>query len=175
MRIPLSKLKFITIISMLVILGIAAGSLTCIMISASKDPLTQFIPGLNEQPVSEKKIIDINIEVDEYNLSFVHNRTLVFVTYDEVSVYPDLERAMLGVTNDPVAWKYGRVVKWFEGNESDIHRFYLAACGNRTWDECYPNPPLFEYHGQYYMIFYDRIGSHTVAGCERGNYNCTRS
>nr|WP_319375082.1 hypothetical protein [uncultured Methanoregula sp.] len=176
MKPAVTKSKLVAIISILVIIGIACGILTCIMISPSKDLRTPFIPGLIGQPVPEKKIIDITIEVDEYNLSFIHNRTLVSVTYDEVSVYPDLEMAMHGVTNDPNAWNYGhRVVKWLEGNESDIHRFYLAACGNRTWDDCYPNPPIYEYHGQYYMISYDRIGSHTVGSCERGNYNCTGS
>lgn len=176
MKPAVKKSKLVAIISILVIIGIAGGSLTWIMISTAKDPHILFLPGLNDQPEPEKKIIDITIEVDEYNLSFIHNRTLVSVTYDEVSVYPDLEMAMHGVTNDPNAWKYGhRVVKWLDGNESDIHRFYLAACGNKTWDDCYPNPPLYKYHGQYYMISYDRIGSHTVGSCERGNYNCTGS
>ncbi|MFA4876114.1 MAG: hypothetical protein WC586_01765 [Methanoregula sp.] len=176
MKPVVSKQKIITIIIFSMILGIAGGILINVIVFPPIDTFSRILPGGDERHSHDNKITDISLEVEEYNISIVHNMTIIPVTYDELSVFPDLEKAMHGVTNDPVTWRYGhRVVKWFTGNESDLHGFFLAVCKNKTWDECYPNSPLFEYHGQYYSIFYDRIGSHSVGGCERGNYNCTGS
>lgn len=100
--------------------------------------------------------------------------TIVHMTYDELKEFPDLERVMHGVNTDPNAWQNNnRVVALFDGNQSDYIRFQNAACKNKTFIECYPNRPIYEYHGQYYTVSFNEIGFHNLAGCERGNYNCT--
>jgi hypothetical protein len=124
----------------------------------------------------DRKIIDSHFEVQEWDIGYVHTMTIVPVTYDELKDFPDFEQSMHGVINGSGTWVYGhRVVAWFDGNESDLYRFYHIACKNETRNlaDCYPNPPIFEYHGQYYMISSDSFGYHRLAGCERGNYNCT--
>lgn len=122
------------------------------------------------------KIVNAHFEIQEWDLSSLRNRTIVHVTFDQLKDFPDFERSMHGVINGSGTWSYGhRVVAWFEGNESDLYRFNRVACRNETRDlaDCYPDPPVFEYHGQYYTISSDLMGSHRLAGCERGNYNCT--
>jgi hypothetical protein len=157
MKIPLSKLKFITIISMLVILGIGGSYLIFGFLFQSVEwPAGNLTRG-GDQSLTGEKLNDIQCVVQEWNLSFVHNRTIVHVTYDELKEFPDFESAMQGVNNDPGAWSYGtRVVKWFDGNDSEYIRFHHTVCKNKTMAECFPNPPIFEYHGQYYSISFDR-------------------
>jgi hypothetical protein len=126
-------------------------------------------------PLDNQKITNAHYEIQEWNLSFIHNMSIIHVTYDELKQFPDLERAMHGVNQGTGAWQSGyRLVDWFEGNMSDQYRFNAVVCKNKPLDECFSNPPVFEYHGQYYTISSDRYGSHVLAGCERGNYNCTR-
>ena len=163
MKIPVSKLKLITAISILVILGIAGSFLTYGILFPSKDlPSGNSASGGDRLP-QYQKLIDTHFEVQEWNISIVHNMTLVHLTFDDVTEFPDFEKSMHGVNNDPIAWRYGhRVVTWFDGNESDYIRFHNALCKNKTRAECYPNPPIFEYHGQYYTISSDIIGSHTT-------------
>jgi hypothetical protein len=125
----------------------------------------------------EHKIVNAHFEIQEWDFSSLRHRTIVHVTYDQLKDFPEFERSMHGVINGSGTWSYGnRVVAWFDGNESDLYLFYHIACRNETRNlaDCYPNPPVFEYHGQYYTISSDLMGSHRLAGCERGNYNCTR-
>jgi hypothetical protein len=169
-----SKPKLITIISILIVLGIAGSYLTYGI----------FFPGINQTSgnsssketslMQDQKVIDTNFEIYELNMNYPRWMTIVHLTYDELKEFPDLESVMHGVNTDPNAWQNNqRMVAWFGGNYSDYIRFHNAACKNKTLAECYPSAPLYEYHGQYYDIFYDKIGSHNVGGCERGNYNCT--
>jgi len=137
---------------------------------------SETIAGIEEYESQSQKSIDTHYLVEEWDLSYVRNMTIVPVTSDDLKNFPDFERSMHGVINGSGTWGYGtRVIAWFDGNESDLYRFYHIACKNETRNlaECFPNPPIFEYHGQYYMISHDRIGSHRLAGCEQGNYNCT--
>ncbi|MHB8163196.1 MAG: hypothetical protein ACYDDV_02485 [Methanoregula sp.] len=119
-------------------------------------------------------MIDTNFEIYELNMNYPRWMTIIHLTYEELKDFPDLERVMHGVNTDPNVWQNDqRAVAWFDGNYSEYIIFHNAACKNKTLVECYPSSPLYEYHGQYYKIFYEKIGSHNVGGCERGNYNCT--
>jgi len=123
-----------------------------------------------------QKIVNAHFEIQEWDFSSLRNRTIIPVTYDELKDFPDFERSMHDVINGSGTWAYGhRVVAWFDGNESDLYQFYHIACKNETRNlaDCYPYPPVFEYHGQYYTISSNLMGYHRLAGCERGNYNCT--
>src|SRR5208337_1240982 len=74
-------------------------------------------------------LIDTNFEIQEANLSLVHNRTIVHVTYDELQVVPDLEKYMHGINNDPKAWVEGwRLVKDFDGNRSQYDTLVSEVC-----------------------------------------------
>jgi len=170
------SLKHIAVIIFFLVLGISAYLLTCNILLPSTNIGPGTIAGGEEHHSKNLKVIDSHYEVQEWDIRFVHNMTIVIITYDELKNFPDFERSMHGVINGTGTWSYGhRVVAWFDGNESDLYRLYHIACKNETRNlaDCYPNPPIFEYHGQYYTISPDRIGSHRLAGCERGNYNCT--
>lgn len=174
MKIPVLKPKKIAVICILIILGITS----CFIAYGI------FFPGINQtsgnsssgraSQIQDQKVIDTNFEIYELNMNYPRWMTIVHVTYDELKEFPNLERVMHGVNTDPNVWQNDqRAVAWFGGNYSDYIRFHNAAWKNQTIAECYPCTPLYEYHGQYYKIFYDKIGSHNVGGCERGNYNCT--
>ena len=176
MKIPASNLKLIVIFSIIVVLGIAGGFSLYGILFPAKDLPSVHSSSPGDHLVQGQKVIDTNFEIQEWNLSKVHkmNMTMILLNRDDFADFPEFERSMQGVNNDPAAWNYGsRVVTWFPGNESDLYRFYDAACKNKTRAECFPSSPVFEYHGQYYTIFSDRMGSHRLAGCEQGNYNCT--
>jgi hypothetical protein len=173
MNLPISKSKLIAIISIFLVLGIAGSFLTYGILFPSKDVLPN-TSVTGDRLLQDKKVIDIHYVIEENNLSFVHNMIIIHLTSDELKEFPDLERAMHGENDNPVFQRYGTwVVSDFDGNMSDYLRFHNLPCKNKTLLECYPNPPLYEYHGQYYVIHAESIGSHTLAGCERGNYNCT--
>ena len=176
MNLPTLNQKHIALITIILILGITGSILTYAIFFPSKNTGSRVTAGGENIQSQNQKSIDTHYLVEEWNLSYVHNKTIVHTTYDDLKDFPDFERSMHGVINGSGTWGYGtRVIAWFDGNESDLYRFYHIACKNETRNlaECFPNPPIFEYHGQYYMISPDRIGSHRLAGCERGNYNCT--
>ena len=174
MKIPVSKLKTITVLCILIILGITG----CFIAYGI------FFPGINHTSgnsssketslVQDQKVIDANFEIQEWNFNYPRWMVLVHLTNNEVKDFPDLEKAMHGVNPDPNAWQNDhRVAAWFDGNQSDFIRFHNAVWKNQTIAECYPCTPIYEYHGQYYTISFNEIGSHSLPGCERGNYNCT--
>jgi hypothetical protein len=174
MKISILKQKEIAILGILIIVG----TISCFITYGI------FFPGIHQTSgnsssgranlVQDQKVIDTNFEIYEWNMNYPRWMTIVHVTYDELKDFPDLEKGMHGVNTDPTVWQNDRwAVAWFGGNYSDYIRFHNAACKNKTLVECYPSSPLYEYHGQYYKIFYEKIGSHNVGGCEKGNYNCT--
>ena len=174
MKIPVLKQNKNAVLCILIILGI----ISCFMIYGI------FFLSINQTSgnsssnetslVQDQKVIDTNFEIYELNKNYPRWMTIVHLTYDELKEFPDLEKVMHGVNNDPNAWQNDqRAVAWFDGNYSEYIRFHSAACKNKTLIECYPSSPLYEYHGQYYKIFYEKIGSHSLPGCEGGNYNCT--
>jgi len=149
MKILATKRKFIVIVCIFILLVIGGSVLFSEVLFPQKN-----LP-------NDHTIIDTQFEVQEWNLSYVHNKTLIRVTYDELKNFPDFERSMHGVISGPGTWWEGhRVVAWFNGNESDYILFHQIVCENKSLEDCYPNPGVYEYHGQYYMIFSDRIGSH---------------
>lgn len=157
MNLPLSELKIFILISIFVIPGIAGIFFTFETLSSSKEIPSAY--GTYGENLSQQnpKIIDTEYEIQEWNLSFVHNMTIVHVTYDEIKDFPDIEQSMHDENNHPRPWNYGhRVMRSFEGNMSDSYRFNIAVCKGKTPFECFsPNPPIFEYHGQYYTISTD--------------------
>jgi hypothetical protein len=174
MKIPVLNQKEIAVLCILIILGIIICFITYGIFFLNFNQTSGNSSSGAASMVKDQKVIDTNFEIYEWNMNYPRWMTIVHVTYDELKDFPDLEKGMHGVNNDPNVWQNDRrVVTWFAGNESDYTRFRDAACKNKTLEECYPSTPIYEYHGQYYSIFADEIGSHNVGGCERGNYNCT--
>jgi len=165
MEIPFSRLKIIAIICMFVIVGIVGSYFMYPIMFPSNDIFLGKNKFVTDRLPDNPKLIDVHYEIQEWDLSLVHNhnRTIIHVTHDELKEFPDFERALIESTTNVRAWSYGtRVVKWFDGNDSEYIRFHIVACKNQTLFECYPNPPVYEYNGQYYTISADTIGSHTT-------------
>jgi len=174
MKIPSMDTIKNVVICILIILGI----ISCLIIFEFVFPNIRPHSGncsSNEMSiVRDQKVTDVHYEIQEWNTNYPQWMVLVHLTYDDLSEFPDLEKAMNGVDTNPHAWQNNhRVAAWFDGNESDFLRFHDALCKNKTPAECFPNTPIYEYHGQYYTISYNEIGYHNLPGCERGNYNCT--
>ena len=174
MKIPVLKKNKIAVLCILIILGI----ISCFMTYGI------FFPSINQTSgnsssnetsiVRDQKVTDVLYEIQEWNTNYPQWMVLVHLTYDDLSEFPDLEKAMNGVDTNPHAWQNNRrVAAWFDGNESDFLRFHDTLCKNKTPAECFPNTPIYEYHGKYYTISYNEIGYHNLPGCERGNNNCT--
>jgi hypothetical protein len=174
MKFSVLKQNKIAVLGILIIMGIISCFITYGI----------FFPGVNQpsgnsssnetNQMQDQQVLDTNFEIYELNMNYPRWMTIVHLTYEELKEFPDLERVMHGVNTDPNVWQNDqRAVAWFAGNYSDYLRFHNAACKNKTLPKCYPSSPLYEYHGQYYDIFYEKIGSHSLPGCERGNYNCT--
>lgn len=174
MKIPVLKKKEIAVMCIFIILGIISCFITYGIFFAGINQTFENSSSKETSLVQDHKVIDTHFGIQEWNRNYPRWMTIVHVTYDEFKEFPDLERVMHGVNTDPNVWQNNnRVVAWFDGNYSDYIRFQNAACKNKTFIECYPNTPIYEYHEQYYTIFADEIGFHNLPGCERGNYNCT--
>ena len=175
MKMPVLKPYPIIIISILILLGIAGrGLIYGIPFPSNENNLTN-TSGTGNPPLSLHNEIGVHFEIYEWNLSIAKNRTIIHVTDEELKGVPDIMKSMQELNSNSEVWDHGqRFVKEFDGNFSDLDRFNLAVCKNRTLDICYANPPLFEYQGRYYYVSSDYIGAyHRLAGCERGNYYCT--
>lgn len=174
MKIPVLKQNKIVILCILIILGVISCFLTCGIFFPCINQTSENSSSDETSLVQDQKVIDTNFEIYELNENYPRWMTIVHLTYNELKEFPDLERVMHGVNTDPDVWQNNqRVVAWFDGNYSEYIRFHNAACKNKTLIECYPSSPLYEYHGQYYKIFYEKFRSHSLPGCEGGNYNCT--
>lgn len=109
--------------------------------------------------LQEQKKIDSHFSVEEWNLSSKQSSplkiTVIHVTDDELKEFSEFERSIHGADKNPAIGDTGkRSVASFEGNQSDYIRFIDAVCKNKTRAECYPNMPVFEYHGRYYFILW---------------------
>jgi competence protein ComGC len=174
MKIPVLKQNKIVILCILIILGVISCFLTCGIFFPCINQTSENSSSDETSLVQHQKVIDTNFEIYELNENYPRWMTIVHLTYNELKEFPDLERVMHGVNTDPNVWQNNqRVVAWFDGNYSEYIGFHNAACKNKTLIECYPSSPLYEYNGQYYKIFYEKFRSHSLPGCEGGNYNCT--
>jgi len=69
--------------------------------------------------------IDSRCEIQEYNLSIVHNQTAIPITDEELKLYPEFEMYLNDTDNDPRAWNFGtRLVKDFDCNSSRTYQFF---------------------------------------------------
>jgi len=155
-------IKTLCLISTLVLFGIIGSYFITGILFQSGEQIKGNLSQDGDQSLTGGKLIDMQFEVQEWNLSLMHNHaiTIVHVTYDELKEFPDFERALNESNTNATAWSYGtRVVKWFDGNDSEYIRFHHSTCKNKTLVECYPNPAIYEYHGQYYSLSFDRYRS----------------
>ncbi|MDD1685484.1 hypothetical protein [Methanoregula sp.] len=154
----------IILISIIVVLGIAGGFSLYGILFPAKDLPSVHSSSPGDHLVQGQKIIDTNFEIQEWNLSKVHkmNMTMILLNRDDFADFPEFARSMQGVNNDPAAWNYGsRVVTWFQGNESDLYRFYDAACKNKTRAECFPSSPssnIMDSITRSFLTGWDRTG-----------------
>ena len=174
MKIPHVNLKRIVFLSFLIILGIISCYLAYGILFAGNHQPSDNSSSERAGILQDRKVNDTNFEVYEWNTNYPRWRVLVPLTYNELKEFPELEKSLHGVNTDPGVWYNDRRrVAEFAGNYSEYLRFHDAVVKNQTSAGCYPCSLIYEYHGQYYTLFYDKIGSHNVGGCERGNYNCT--
>lgn len=175
MKLPVSKIHLIPVIGIILVLGITGCYLAMGIFFPSYNLPQANVTTEGEHLVNNQKVIDTQFAIQEWNLSFARKSTIIRLTDEELKEFPDLEKSLQGVNNNSQGWQNGRrVIAGFDGNMSDYIRFYNMPCKNKTLDVCYPYPTLYEYHGQFFTIFSEMYGSHTLAGCERGNYNCSR-
>ncbi len=104
--------------------------------------------------------IDADFTIAEANITVVHFLPIVHVTYEDLKQIPELERAMHSDINNPKKWFGGtRKVALYEGNLSRYHAFVDAVCKGKPVIECNQGV-LFEYHGDYYEVFYQEFPSY---------------
>jgi len=73
---------------------------------------------------SGEKLNDVSYEIQEWNFSYIHNRTIVSRSYDHLKDFPDLEQSMHGErVNTPWTGTGTHVTRFYEGNSSDYIRF----------------------------------------------------
>jgi len=144
MRLTVSGLKIFTLISLLVITG------GCIQNNGNA-PSSD--PGYST--------IDAECMIQEFNLTILHNQTIIPLSDDELSHFPEFGQYLHAINNDPTAWRaYGdRLVKIFDCNESRAIQFMALS---RKYEE-FPNQPVFEHHGHYYHIISDLRGGTTAS------------
>jgi hypothetical protein len=95
--------------------------------------------------------MDAQCEMQEINLTLVHNQTIVPLTEDDIRPFPEFVIYMQNSNDTPSAGNTGwRVVRNFDCNESRA-RSFLAL--NRKFEEN-PDQPVMEYHGHYFRMSY---------------------
>jgi len=148
------KGKRIVIISVLLVLGIVAGILLYSMLLNS-----------GHQQQNPRQGLLAQCEVQEANISLVHNRTLISVTDAELDAFPGLGSTLQNAHGSSGRWVNGyRGITDFEADISRYYDFVHRVCKDKkTMFDCFPQPPLFEYHGRYYDIFCLERYYHTTA------------
>ena len=148
------KVKLIVIISFIVILGVTGGILFSGMFLLS---------GPQQQNPQQELLAQC--EVQEANISLVHNRTLIPVTDAELDAFPGLGSTLQQAYDSSGSWVNGyRGITDFEANISHYYDFVHRVCRDKkTMFECFPQPPLFEYRGRYYDIQCLELYYHTTA------------
>jgi hypothetical protein len=104
--------------------------------------------------------IDSTCEIQQLNLSIVHNQTIVSITKEDLSPFPEFATYMYHGDNNPPARNSGmRVVKVIDCNASRAIQFLTLY---RKYEE-FPNQPVLEYEGRYYKVGFDEYDSHSTA------------
>lgn len=105
--------------------------------------------------------IDAWCEIQEFNLSIVHNRTVVPVTEDDLGAYPDFGKYLMNISNTPPTENTGtRLVTVFDCNSSRAAGFSALY---RKYEE-FPHQPVLEYRGHFYTLDCEYLKSHSTAG-----------
>jgi hypothetical protein len=129
------------------------GILVYFFISGLAQPVDRYGQGLPENTTQIVPLTtDASFDISEADVKQVSYINISHVTNDQLQIYPELEKNMHGVNNDPGVWHSGwRFVKTFEGNTSRYDRLITEVCKGKTIFEC-NRGTLFEYHNQYYKV-----------------------
>jgi len=147
-----SFMKFTSPVKILMIIMCLLGILILSGGCISKDD-----PSSVNQSSSE---IDSTCEIQQLNLLIVHNQTIVPVTKEDLSLFPEFAIYMFDGDNNPPARNSGmRVVKVIDCNASRAIQFLTLY---RKYEE-FPNQPVLEYEGRYYKVGFDEYDSHSTA------------
>lgn len=104
-------------------------------------------------------MIDADFNIMEANVSEVKYINSTPVTFEDMQMYPELERYMHGVNDDPDVWYRGwRYVNAFPGNLSTYDVLVKKICKGKSIFEC-NRGTLFEYHNQYYHVSIQEYGA----------------
>lgn len=98
--------------------------------------------------------IDAWCEIQELNLTIVHNRTIIPVTEDDLKPFPEFGIYLEDNKNMFPSGNSGtRVVRVIDCNSSRADQFLTLY---RKYEE-FPNQPVLEYHGHYYRLSYEYL------------------
>jgi hypothetical protein len=98
--------------------------------------------------------IDAWCEIQEFNLTLMHNRTIVPVTEEDLRPFPEFGLPMTEGDQPPPAGNSGtRVVGVVDCNASRAIQFLTLS---RKYEE-FPNQPVLEYHGHFYRMSYEYL------------------
>jgi hypothetical protein len=146
--------KLIGILAIVVILGIIGG----IILSVRSLP-----PDPGKPQVADNQTMLASCTVEEYNLSYGHWMNIIPLTDAELTAFPEVQDALHGADRSPSKEiATFKVVKSFSVDMSKYYRFVQVVCTNKTLIECFPQPPIYEYHGRYYTVSCDPLHGHTT-------------
>jgi hypothetical protein len=103
-------------------------------------------------------MINADFDVMEANISVIKYINSTPATYEEMRLFPELERYMYEGNNNSKAWIQGwRPVAAFQGNISQYVTLVKAICNGKNIYECNQGT-LIEYHNRYYQVFMREYG-----------------
>lgn len=107
----------------------------------------------------EQKLMDAEVLIYKWNVSvpdrYKRNITIIHVSEKDFQDYPDLERTMLDVKDDPplADGNQSHYLTGFPANLSDYEHWLLdSICKDKTRHDCYEDLAIFEYYGRHYDI-----------------------
>jgi hypothetical protein len=99
-------------------------------------------------------------EIQEFNLTVVHNQTIVPVTEEDLKQFPEFGIYLMDINNSPPTGNTGtRVVKVIDCNSSRAIQFLTLY---RKYEE-FPDQPVLEYRGHFYEMGFEYLESHSTA------------
>lgn len=103
-------------------------------------------------------LIDADFEIQEVNTSVVKFINSTPVTYEDLQLFPELEKYMRGTNDDVTVWRQGwRLIADFEGNGSQYDTLVKKICKDKDIVEC-NRGTLIEYRNHSYKIFMHEYG-----------------
>jgi hypothetical protein len=99
-------------------------------------------------------------EIQEFNLTVVHNQTIVPVTEEDLKPFPEFGIYLMDLNNSPPTGNTGtRVFKVIDCNSSRAIQFLTLY---RKYEE-FPDQPVLEYRGRFYEMGFEYLESHSTA------------